>query len=175
MDHRHLRPSYKLRSARNFGNARFGKFTNFDFSTPEKKKNRQNIRIEKSVFRQFGEVLEDLRPNGRQNQLPHEILLQIDLFWGLYDQKLLKSVFFDAKQAIVIYGPSYKTLGRSIDRIEMNIESIESKKRKMPLLKELSRTSWDSFESESDSKESRDVRLNSFKNGIVHFCNFWAN
>ena len=37
---------------------------------------------------------------------------------------------------IVIYGPSYKTLGRNIDRIEMNIESIESKKRKMPLLKE---------------------------------------
>ena len=72
---------------------------------------------------------------------------------------------------IVIYGPSYKTLGRSIDRIEMNIESIESKKRKMKLLKELSRTSWDSFESESDSKEW----LNSFKNGIFHFCLFWAN
>ncbi len=37
---------------------------------------------------------------------------------------------------------SYKTLGRSIDRIEMNIESIDSKTRsKIPLLKELSRTS----------------------------------
>ena len=45
----------------------------------------------------------------------------------------------------------------------------------MPLLKELSRTSRDSFESESDSKESRDVRLNSFKSGIFHFCHFWAN
>mgnify|MGYP003312857108 CR=1 FL=1 len=72
-------------------------------------------------------------------------------------------------------GRSTTTLGRSIDRIEMNIESIESKKRKMPLLKELSRTSRDSFESESDSKESRDVRLNSFKSGIFHFCHFWAN
>ena len=41
---------------------------------------RQNFRIKKSDFRQFGEVLEDLRPNGRQNQLPRQILLQIDLF-----------------------------------------------------------------------------------------------
>ena len=57
----------------------FRKICNFRFSTPEKKI-RQNFRIEKSVFRQFGEVLEDLRPNGRQNQLPRQILLQIDLF-----------------------------------------------------------------------------------------------
>ena len=35
----------------------------------------------------------------------------------------------------------------------------------MPLLKELSRSSWDSFESESDSKESQDDRLNSPKSG----------
>ena len=34
----------------------------------------------KSVFRQFGEVLEELWPNGRQNQLQRQILLQIDLF-----------------------------------------------------------------------------------------------
>ena len=40
----------------------------------------------------------------------------------------------------------------------------------MPLLKELSRTSQDSFESDSDSKEFQDVRLNSFKSGI--FCFF---
>ena len=45
----------------------------------------------------------------------------------------------------------------------------------MPLLKELSRTSRDSFESESDSKASRDDRLNSFKSGIFHFSHFWAN
>ena len=38
-----------------------------------------------------------------------------------------------------------------------------------PLLKELSRSSQDSFESESDSKESRDDRLNSFKSGICFF------
>ena len=39
----------------------------------------------------------------------------------------------------------------------------------MPLLKELSQTSRDSFESDSDSKESRDVRLNSFISGILRF------
>ena len=76
---------------------------------------------------------------------------------------------FEAKQTIVIYGPSYKTLRRSIDRIEMNIESIESKKRKMPLLKELSRTSRDSFGLDSDSKESWDDWLNSFKSGVLYF------
>ena len=59
------------------------------------------------------------------------------------------------------------------NRNEYRIDRIE--KRKIPLLKELSQTSLDSFESESDSKESRDVRLNSFKNSIFHFCHFWAN
>ena len=44
------------------------------FRRPPKKK-RQNFWIEKSDSRQFGEVLEDLRPNGRQNQLPRQILL----------------------------------------------------------------------------------------------------
>ena len=39
----------------------------------------------------------------------------------------------------------------------------------MLLLKELSRTSQDSLESDSDSKESRDIRLNSFKSGILRF------
>ena len=72
-------PQTWLRSARNFGNARFGRFANFDFSMP-KKIVRQNFQIETLVFRQFGEVLEDLRPNGRQNQLPRQILLQIDFF-----------------------------------------------------------------------------------------------
>ena len=58
----------------------FRKICKFRFFDAGKKKNRQNFRIEKSVFRQFGEVLEDLRPNGRQNQLARQILLQIDLF-----------------------------------------------------------------------------------------------
>ena len=39
----------------------------------------------------------------------------------------------------------------------------------MPFLKELSRTSRDSFESDSESKESLDVWLNSFKSGILRF------
>ena len=42
----------------------------------------------------------------------------------------------------------------------------------MPLLKELSRTSQDSFESESDSKEFRDGRLNSPKSGYSTFLDF---
>ena len=39
----------------------------------------------------------------------------------------------------------------------------------MQLFNELRRTSKDSFESNSDSKESWDVRLNSFKSGILRF------
>ena len=42
---------------------------------------------------------------------------------------------------VTFSGRSTMMHGRSIDRIEMNIESTESKKRKMPLLKEFSRTS----------------------------------
>ena len=50
-----------------------------------------------------------------------------------------------------------------IDRIE------KRKKAKTPLFGELSRSSRDSFESDSDSNESRDVRINSPK---VAFANF---
>ena len=56
----------------------FRKICNFRFFDAEKK-NQQNFRIEKSDFRQFGKVLEDLQPNGRQNELARQILLQIDL------------------------------------------------------------------------------------------------
>ena len=45
-------------------------------------------------------------------------------------------------------------------------------KLKMPLFGELSRSSQDSFESESDSKESWDDRLNSPKIGIFNFLRF---
>ena len=58
----------------------------------------------------------------------------------------------------------YPPWGFSYGRKQANISIFEKiKKTKTPLLKELSRTSRDSFESESDSKESWDVRLNSFK------------
>ena len=53
--------------------------------------------------------------------------------------------------------------------------SKKPEKIETPLLGELSQTSRDSFESDSDSKESRDVRLNSFESGIFHFCHFWRN
>ena len=52
-----------------------------------------------------------------------------------------------------------------------SIDSIFTKRKNFetPLWKESSRSSQDSFESDSDSKESRDVRLHSFKSGILHF------
>ena len=52
--------------------------------------------------------------------------------------------------------------------------SLNAKRKnfKTPLLKELSRSSQDSFELESDSKESRDDRLNSLKCGYSEFLDF---
>ena len=48
-----------------------------------------------------------------------------------------------------------------------------AKTMKMPLLGELNRSSRDSFESDSDSKESRDVRLNSPKSVILKISCFF--
>ena len=45
----------------------------------------------------------------------------------------------------------------------------------MPLLGELSRSSRDSFEWDSDSKESRDDWLHSPKSGKNKKCHFWRN
>ena len=57
-------------------------------------------------------------------------------------------------------------------------ESIRDSKKlqkiKMPLLGELSRSSRDSFESDSDSKESWDDGLNPFKNGVSKFLRFFV-
>ena len=50
----------------------------------------------------------------------------------------------------------------------------KSKKCKLPFFGELSRSSWDSFELDSDSKESRDDRLNSLKSGVFDFLRFWG-
>ena len=60
-----------------------------------------------------------------------------------------------------------KRFGKLEKNIAENMEKNE--KLKMPLLGELSRSSRDSFESESDSKESRDDRLNSTKSGFGVF------
>ena len=62
-----------------------------------KKNFRRSFRIEKLDFRQFGEVLEDPRPNGRQNQLPHQILLLINLYKLILRSvrpKIVKFYFF---------------------------------------------------------------------------------
>ena len=44
----------------------------------------------------------------------------------------------------------------------------------LPLLGELSTSSRDSWESDSDSNASRDDRLHSFKSGILIFLRFWS-
>ena len=82
----------------------------------------------------------------------------------------VRPIFLWSLCMITLPWRSTTTLGRGIDRIEMNVKSIESKKPKMQFLKELIRTSRDSLESESNLKESRDVRRNSFKSGIFHFA-----
>ena len=48
-----------LRSPRNFGNARFRRFANFDFLTP-KKKNWKKFRMFFVVFHNFRSILEEL-------------------------------------------------------------------------------------------------------------------
>ena len=61
-------------SARKFVKMRFGRFPTFYFSTP-KKVFRRNFRIEKSVVKDFREVLGDAQPNGNHHQLRLQILL----------------------------------------------------------------------------------------------------
>ena len=51
----------------------------------------------------------------------------------------------------------------------------KTKNFETPLLKELSQSSQDCFESESDSKESQDDRLDSPKSGKNEKCHFWRN
>ena len=75
-----------LRSARNFGKTRFGRFAIFDFLTPIffSKKFSVDFFFSDffSVFRYFRQILEDLGIFGRQNQLPGGILLQMVKFSG---------------------------------------------------------------------------------------------
>ena len=54
---------------------------------PPPKKNRRIFWIKKFVFRLFGVHFEEPQPNGPQNQLPRQILLQIDVSRDLYVQK----------------------------------------------------------------------------------------
>ena len=98
----------------------------------------------------------------------------IRTFWDLllrtFVSKVLKLICFSV--FFILREVHHMTLGRSIDWIERNIESIESnkcKKLKAPLLKELSWSSWDSFESESDSNGSRDDWFNLPKGCIFYF------
>ena len=71
-------PRTRLGEPSKFVKTRFRRFATFDFSAPNKIF-REFFLDEKSVFHQFGQVFEEQRPNGHQNQLPRQILLQIDL------------------------------------------------------------------------------------------------
>ena len=67
-----------LRSARNFGKTRFGRFAIFDFSTPKfffEKSFRSNLffQIFLSVFHHFRQILEERGIFGRQNRIPRGI------------------------------------------------------------------------------------------------------
>ena len=64
---------------RNLARTRFKRFRMFDLSTP-KNVSRRKIRMIFFVFCQFGVDVDELRRKGRQrkNQLPGQILLQID-------------------------------------------------------------------------------------------------
>ncbi len=71
-----------LRSPRNFGKTRFGRFATFDFFTPKiffRKKNSDFF----FDFHDFRQIVEDLVNFGRQNQIPRGILLQMVKFSGL--------------------------------------------------------------------------------------------
>ena len=71
-------PRTWLGSAPNFAKTRFKRFRTFRFSTP-KKNFRRKFFVEKFDLRGFGVVFEEPRPNGHQNQLRRQILLQIDV------------------------------------------------------------------------------------------------
>ena len=60
----------------------------------------------------------------------------------------------------------------SFDSIGSISDLKKRNKFKTPLLGELSRSSWDSFESNADSKESRDDRRSLPKSGYLHFLDF---
>ena len=66
-------------------------------------------KIEKSflkcVFQDFRWVLEQLEANGPQNQLPHQILLQIHLSSGLCDPKLSFESDFNQKVLPPLFSP----------------------------------------------------------------------
>ena len=69
-------PRNHVRSPRKLGKTRFRRFPTFHFSTP-KKNFRRKFSIENFVFGRFCQVLGTLGPNGPQNHLRNQILLQI--------------------------------------------------------------------------------------------------
>ena len=85
-----------LGSSRNFGETRFGRFATFDFLTL-KTKNSGKFSQFFTVFRDFRPILSRFLIFRRQNQLLHQILLQIHPSWGLYDQKSVRSVRYSIR------------------------------------------------------------------------------
>ena len=66
-------PRTKLRSARNFGKTRFGRFATFDFLTPIFFCSELFFEFFSTVFHYFRYILEELGIFGRQNRIPRSI------------------------------------------------------------------------------------------------------
>ena len=84
-------PQTSLRSPRNFVKTHFRRFPTFHFLS-QKNCVRQKKWVNKIGLGDFLLIFEELRKNGRQNQIRHQILVQIHLSWGLYGQKTSKNV-----------------------------------------------------------------------------------
>ena len=80
------------------------------------------------------------------------------------------------KTMILCYFYAWENAKKNTERAEKRGGYIEQRQHfKMPLFGELSRSSRDSFQSDSDLKESQDDRLDSPKSGISRFRNFLAS
>ena len=99
-------------------------------------------------------------------------ICSIDPIDSIFEKvRKIQNATFEGIKPIV---PGFFRIGFRFERIPGRSAYFFQKcqKWKIPLLKELSRTSRGSFGLDSDSKESRDDRLNSFKsdkNGKCHF------
>ena len=93
--------------------------------------------------------------------------------WAARHNRRSSSTDHHHPRTIVQDPPTQYRLNRKEYRIERLPRFYKrTKKIKMPLFGELSRASLDSFESESDSNESKDVRLSLPKSGILIFVRF---
>ena len=101
-----LRKTYFVSEFSKFFDPKFSRnrFFRKDFEKP----------FEKSVFRNFGKDLGELETNGPQNQLPHQILLQIRLSRGLCDPKSRKNDSYPASASPIATSGAWFGLGPNV-------------------------------------------------------------